>query len=160
MRIYTQPNTRVLASEWIYENVPADKTLAVEHWDDQLPIGRPVNYNIETLKLYESDSVEKWQIIESQLQKTDYIILASNRLHAPLRRLTNCDALPERSCYERTADYYNGLFSGTIGFKKAAEFSNYPTIPIFNKVINDQSADESFTVYDHPEVIIFQKIAR
>ena len=39
--IYSQPNTRVQASEWIYDHVPAGSVLTNEIWDDPLPIRRP-----------------------------------------------------------------------------------------------------------------------
>lgn len=160
IHIYTEANTRVSASNWIYSNIPADKTLAVEHWDDQLPIGGQFSYNTQILKLYDSDTPEKWAEIDAQLALTDYIVIASNRLYDPLQELIDCQSLPVFRCYPQTAEYYRKLFSGEMGFGKVAEFTNYPTIPIFDIPINDQEADESFTVYDHPKVIIFQKTAQ
>jgi len=68
-----------------------------------------------------------------------------------------CAKLPSDRCYQRTAIYYQELFSGKLGFKKVAEFTQYPTIPFLNIEIDDQKADESFTVYDHPKVMIFKK---
>jgi hypothetical protein len=157
MQVYNRPNPRIQASNWIYANVAPDKTIAVEHWDDQLPIGQPTSYPITTLKLYDPDTEEKWNEINQQLAATDYIIIASNRLYVPLQRLTDCSKLPTYRCYPRTAEYYKDLFSGNLGFQKVAEFTNHPTVPFFNIPINDQSADENFTVFDHPKVMIFKK---
>lgn len=157
MNIYTQKNTKVVASEWIHENINQGKTLAVEHWDDILPVYGGENYNYQTLALYDPDTKEKWITINNQVAESDYIIIASNRLYDPLSKLTNCNILPENRCYPLTAEYYRDLFSGKLGFKKIPEFSSYPTIPILNIKINDQSADESFTVYDHPKIMIFKK---
>ncbi len=40
--IYTRPHTRVEASEWIYDNVPAGAIVANETvWDDGIPLRRP-----------------------------------------------------------------------------------------------------------------------
>ena len=113
-----------------------------------------------TLKLYNSDTSEKWKIINQELSKTDYIIISSNRLYTPLMRLTDCKKLPVGRCYTETAQYYKKLFDGQLGFKKVAEFSVYPSLILnhLSLIIDDSSADESFTVYDHPKVMIFQKI--
>jgi hypothetical protein len=157
IHIYSQHNTRYDATTWINRNIPPGKAVAIEHWDDGLPLVGQENYIIVTLALYEPDTPEKWAIVRSQLQQTDYIIIASNRLYTPLQKLTNCAKLPPMKCYPQTTAYYQRLFSGQLGFTKVAEFTNYPTIPLLNIPINDQSADESFTVYDHPKVMIFQK---
>lgn len=160
LHIYTQPNTRVQATQWINKNVTQGKTLAIEHWDDSLPLFGQQNYKMLTLPLYDPDTSEKWQMINDQLSKTDYIIIASNRLYVPLQKLTNCQKLPVGRCYFNTSEYYSRLFNGSLGFSKVAEFSVYPQFQIPNSKfqIRDEGADESFTVYDHPKVMIFHKI--
>ncbi|MDP3988197.1 MAG: glycosyltransferase family 39 protein [Candidatus Levybacteria bacterium] len=158
MNIYQKQHTRVSASHWINKNIPAGSTITVEHWDDSLPLFGQSNYNVLTLSLYDPDSPQKWEIINNQLLKTDYIIIASNRLYVPLQKLTDCQNLPPGKCYPLTANYYKKLFNGSSGFKKVAEFSVYPGLEIGNWKfeIDDSSADESFTVYDHPKVMIFE----
>lgn len=112
INIYTKPNTRVLASQWINKNIPNGSTLAIEHWDDPLPLFGQEKYQILTLPLYEADTELKWEMINEKLTQTDYIILASNRLYTPLMKLTDCDKLPLEKCYFDTAQYYSRLFSG------------------------------------------------
>ena len=167
MSIYSHPHTRIEASEWIYENIPAGSTIAVEHWDDQLPLPLPNNnlpllhstYQFETLELYNPDTPEKWMKINEQLNRTDYIVIASNRLYVPLQKMTDCNTLPEYRCYPETADYYQRLFNEEESFHKVAEFTSFPQLGIGNwkLEIRDEGADESFTVYDHPKVMIFKK---
>lgn len=157
MHIYQTSPTRVLATNWILQSIPFGKTIALEHWDDGLPLSGQENYVIETLELYNPDSREKWSKIDEQIAKSDYIIIASNRLYTPLQKLTDCTHIPYLYCYTKTAQYYKKLFSGHLGFTKVAEFSVYPTLPFIQTPIEDSSADESFTVYDHPKVIIFKK---
>jgi len=157
MHIYTKDNTRVAASDWINQNISYGQTLAIEHWDDSLPLYGAEKYKIITLELYNPDSQFKWNMISQQLSQTDYIIIASNRLYVPLMKLIDCQKLYPHPCYTQTNEYYKKLFNGDLGFKKIAEFTSYPKIPIFNIPINDESADESFTVYDHPKVMIFEK---
>jgi len=178
--IYTRPLSRVSASKWIYQNIPENSTLANEYWDDPLPVyvkgGKANVYQSEMLALYDEDTPEKWQKINEQLNKTDYIILSSSRLYGSILNVS------ER--YPLTSRYYQSLFDGSLSFKKVAEFTSRPNIPIpfikfcFNfpgenygylaKKIQecnlpgislvDDYTDESFTVYDHPKVIIFKKI--
>lgn len=157
LSIYRRPTTRITASQWISKNIPPDSILAREHWDDGLPLFDGDRYGFVEMPLYESDqSLVKWEIVNSNLQKADYIILASNRLYVPLQKLSDCNKF--KVCYPKTAEYYKDLFSGNLGFEKVAEFNSHPSF--FNFVINDQSADESFTVYDHPRIIIFKKDAK
>ncbi|MDD2224652.1 MAG: glycosyltransferase family 39 protein [Candidatus Shapirobacteria bacterium] len=155
MNIYNVPNTRVSATEWINQNISPGNTILREHWDDGLPLGYHDDINLIDLPLYDPDNdPQKWPLIQNYLKQSDYLIIASNRLYTPLQKLINCENLPEDKCYATTANYYKDLFSGKLSYIKVAEFSNYPNISGFN--INDQSADESFTVYDHPKVIIFK----
>jgi len=157
--IYSQKHTRISATQWILKNISPGSTLAVEHWDDRLPLFGGENYNFEELQLYNlPDDDIKWTFINQQLAKADYIIIASNRLYIPLQKLANCQKY--KLCYPKTALYYKKLFNQQLGFKKVAEFAVYPKLEIgsWKLKINDQSADESFTVYDRPKVIVFKKI--
>ena len=156
--IYGQENTRIKASRWMYENIPAGSTLANEHWDDWLPIGGldgKTSYgdngtflSVE-MKNYENDTPDKLLQMVENLTQADYIVLSSNRLYDSIPRL------PMR--YPLTTRYYELLFDGELGFERVAEFTSYPTFVGIQ--IPDQSAEESFSVYDHPRVQIFKKTA-
>jgi len=155
LSIYSKPNTRVSATNWINNNIPSGSMILREHWDDGLPLGYNNQYILEELTLYDYDlDSRKWLRINQQLKQADYLIIASNRLYTPLQKLVNCQDLPPDKCYPVTAQYYQDLFSGKLGYSKVAEFTSFPSL--FGFSINDQSADESFTVYDHPKVIIFK----
>lgn len=154
LSIYTRPHSRVQASEWILKNIPPGSVLAVEHWDDVLPLWGGERYRFVQMPMYEPDnSLWKWRVIEENLKKADYLILASNRLYRPLTRLKDCSKY--KVCYPKTAKFYKNLFTGRLGFRKVAEFTSYPSL--LGLKIKDDFADESFTVYDHPKVIIFEK---
>lgn len=150
--VYGQTHTWIKASRWIYRNIPPGSTIAVEHWDDELPKplrGEPYpGYRHLVLPLYEEDTPEKFALIKETLRQADYIIIASNRLYRSIPRL------PFR--YPMTIRYYELLFSGKLGFEKVAEFTSYPRLGPW--IIPDDEADESFTVYDHPKPIIFRKV--
>lgn len=157
IQIYGSAHSRVIATNWILSTIPQGSTIATEHWDDSLPLTSGGEYNYVEIPMYEPDTKEKWNTIQARLSQADYLILSSNRLYTPLQKLTDCNKLPEGRCYTKSAEFYKNLFSGGTNFKKIADFTDYPTIPFLNIPINDQSADESFTVYDHPKVMIFKK---
>ncbi len=153
LSIYTQPNTRLQATTWLLDHVPAGSTIAREHWDDGIPLGYH-DYQYLELPLYEPDSDQKWQAINQDLASSDYLIIASHRLYLPLSKLTDCSVLPRHRCYPQTQKYYQQLFSGQLNYQLVKQFQVQPCL--FGLCLNDLSADESFTVYDHPPVFIFQ----
>mgnify|MGYP001559492474 CR=1 FL=1 len=182
MSIYSQDHSRVSASKWIYENVPVGSKISGEHWDDFIPLSLPIpgfiheKYQGIEYPLYGADSKEKWLFMNEKLKQTDYIILTSNRLYGAIM------TVPEK--YPQTYRYYRALFDGSLGFNKIAEFTSRPNIPLpFIRLcitpplayygfiaqksqecrlpgisLVDDYADETFTVYDHPKVLIFKKV--
>lgn len=159
MNIYTKKATRVAASEWVYENIPPGATLLFEEWDDPLPLNLPGKYSGvykgEPVFMYDPDTPEKWQRIDTSLKKVDYLILSSNRAYGSTMKLPQY--------FPETTKYYQSLFSGPSDFKKIAEFTSYPCFPPGKHNLlcfKDDWAEEAFTVYDHPKVMIFKKEAK
>ncbi|MCL4370395.1 MAG: DUF2298 domain-containing protein [Chloroflexi bacterium] len=153
LSIYSREHTRVEASRWIYDNVPRGAGLGSEHWDDALPLnlsdrpGRQADYRIATLPMYDPDTPDKRRALVQSLSQIDYIVLSSNRLYGSIAKV------PES--YPMASAYYTLLFQGKLGFDLVATFASYPTVGPLQAV--DDMADESFTVYDHPKVLIFKK---
>jgi hypothetical protein len=77
------------------------------------------------------------------------LILSSNRLWGSIPKV------PER--YPTTSKFYADLFAERLNFTKVAEITSYPTVPVLNIQINDDSSEEAFTVYDHPKVLIYKR---
>ncbi len=154
LNIYRQPLSRLAASRWIYQHVPPGSYLSCEYWDDCLPLPlasfSPNCYHQQILDFFAPDTAGKWQHLEQQLARVDYLILSSNRLWRPISHA------PER--YPRSSHFYRQLFAGRLNFSLCQHFSNPPGLSFAHHrlfAINDQSAEEAFTVYDHPEVFIF-----
>ncbi|MGC8779669.1 MAG: DUF2298 domain-containing protein [Anaerolineae bacterium] len=160
LAIYRRPLSRITASRWIYANIPPGKVIANEHWDDGLPLRidgkdpfgafgyRGLSSSSDgNLQMYMEDTPEKRELLYRWLNEADYIVLSSNRLWGSIPRL------PMR--YPMTTLYYKLLFAGQLGFKQVAHFTSFPTI--FGIQFNDTGAEEAFSVYDHPEVYIFEK---
>lgn len=152
--IYTQPQTRITASHWIYNNIPAGSKLLGEHWDDGLPVGfddkNQSIFSVEQLEIYQPDDSAKKDYYATKLSTGDYIIINSRRLYGTLLYL------PEK--YPLTQKYYQLLFAEKLGYKKVAEFTSYPTL--LGVPINDDYSEETFQVYEHPKVIVFQNVQR
>lgn len=157
LSIYKNENTRIAASNWINNNIPQGSTLTHEVWDDQLPLYTAGNYKTQDLGLYDQpDDSTKWDKLNSQINDSDYIIIASNRLYTPIQKLSDCSKY--KICFPKASVFYKNLFEDKLKFKKVAEFSSFPTIPFLNIAIDDTTADEAFTVYDHPRVLIYKKV--
>lgn len=143
-------------------------------WDDGLPLrmdgydGFAGIYPTElNFNMYWEDNPDKLARFTGILDQADYILISSSRQWGSLPRL------PER--FPLTTQYYRhllgcsadqviercynvaepGMFKGNLGYELEAVFTSHPTIgPI---EINDQFAEEAFTVYDHPKVFVFKK---
>jgi YYY domain-containing protein len=130
--------------------------IANEHFDDPLPFnmdGRVAfgsgPYRGLDLALYNEDTPDKLEEVLDVLDEADYISMSSGRLWQSIPRL------PMR--YPVTTRYYQLLFAEELGFEKAAEFHAYPRL--FGIEFDDTWAEEQFTVYDHPKVLIYRKTA-
>lgn len=152
--IYLVPHTRVNASRWIYQHVPQNATILGEYWDDglPLPLADPAvkNYHLEQITIFDEDSPAKWEKLNQQLAKGDYYILSSNRGWGSI------PTIPSRFPY--TTKFYSNLFSGKTSYKLIKIF--YPSYYFcYHRKcprILSNILDESFTVYDHPSVYIFE----
>ncbi|NTU73050.1 phospholipid carrier-dependent glycosyltransferase [Candidatus Roizmanbacteria bacterium] len=159
--IYARSHTRIDATTWILNTIPTGSRIAFEHWDDMLPLWNSDQYQMIELPLYDlPDNSIKWEVMKEKLNSSNYIIIASNRLITPLQKLADCEKFEK--CYHNTAQYYRDLLAGRLGYVKVAEFSSNPELPFLRQFIgsspsfSDQWADESFTVYDHPKIMIFK----
>ncbi len=172
--IYGATHPAVSAGEWIQSNAPRDSLILREHWDEGVPGLH--GYNFEELQLYNPDSQAKLSTMSDSLASADYLLLYSNRLYGTIPRL------PER--YPVSREYYKLLFSGELGYTLEKRFASYPNLfgigfvdntfgrpdlPIpagledsapYPVSVDFGFADESFSVYDHPKLLIFRNVSR
>ena len=151
MRIYTRPHIVVTASEWFYQNVPARTKVASQHWDEGFPFPlpgdrNPDRYQVMNLGYYEPDTPEKISEICRNLAASEYAVFQTKRIYGSVTRA------PEK--FPLTTRYFYRLFAGDLGFTLTNEFASRPAL--FGVEIPDELADESFSVYDHPKVLIFR----
>ncbi len=161
--IFDAAHPRVAASEWLYKNAPNGAVVTGEIWDDTIPYALPGRdagkYPTANTYPYDTDSIEKvntlifgrsGQDATVGLNGAQYVTITSNRVRDSVKRL-------ERE-YPATIRYYGLLDSGELGFDLVAHFTLRPSF--LGLSIDDSSAEESFTVYDHPEVRIYKKSDR
>ncbi len=152
--IYTRPHTVRTASEWFYRNVPAGAKVLSQDWDEGFPFPlpgfSPNRYHIVAFSYYEPDSSAKIQRLARELASADYIVFQTKRLYGAVTRA------PEK--FPHTTNYFYQLFAGDLGYTLIEEFASRPSL--FGWQAPDELADESFTVYDHPKVLVFQNTGR
>ncbi len=164
--------------------IAESSTLSNEHWDDPIPLGLDGKdafgiYHGGEFDNYDPDDSEKPTKLVSWLDQTDYVLMTSDRLYGSIPR--------QPIKYPLTTEYYRLMMTGQLGFKLVAEFTSYPTLGPFTfpdqettqamdlwpdptrcpqsglvtcqNLINVPMppAEEAFSVYDHPRVLIFQK---
>ena len=121
---------------------------------DDLPVGVDGHGSgdFENLKwaLQEPDSPNKIEELSRSLSYTDYVIMADKRAYGTYQRL------PQR--YPINFYYYSNMIKNAdvFGYKMVLNKVVYPSL--FGIDIKDDKADESYQLYDHPRVYIFQNI--
>lgn len=157
MSIYFKPHTRVTASLWMYKVLPDGSMLALEHWDDPLPLliehanGDDKNIDGKQMPVFYPDDEKKWKEMQEIMDKADYYVLTSNRAWGSI------PTVPDK--YPQMAKFYDDLFAGKTQWVKMTEFTSYPSLEYLGIPVslNDDWAEEAFSVYDHPKVIVFRK---
>ncbi len=172
--VYTQPHPWIAASQWVYANVPAGATIAVEDWDHALPVplseGDAGRYSSLTAPVYGEETASKVGAKAAQLaeiaRNVDVIVLASHRGYGALARQ------PER--YAATLAWYAEL----LHERRVIPFGRCPHIgpvaltddPLADAGLTSPLSlaercgtpyalrlprlDESFRVYDAPPVLL------
>lgn len=157
--------------------INGSKALKETDWDDGLPLYM-YGYNPYdsyegvyasdlNLQIYWDDDESKLMRMLEGLYQADYFIITSSRQWGsvtqiperyPLttyfyRNLIGCQADDVQWCYRVAIPE---KFESSLGFDLQQIFQINPAI-FFGWQFNSQFAEEAFTVYDHPKVLIFEK---
>jgi len=181
MNVFTSPDVRLEASKWLVRNVPEGSRILVEPSQNVVPMGeyrRHVDFggsyvpfpkpsrdnpdgNVDYRDYYEIHNLDTYRYLYnpgvSDQARTDYI---NRRL--PLADwivmddtfLQFYEHLPETT-HGVTKQYYRDLFGEKLGFKQIMTFKVYPKL--FGIEINDDAAELSFRLFDHPRIFIFHR---
>jgi hypothetical protein len=90
---------------------------------------------------------EKRAYIERRLARVDYILMDDTFLE-----LYEHLAAPE---YAIVRQYYDDLFGGRLGFRLVRHWKTTPSL--FGMPIDDERAEFTFTLFDHPEIFLFER---
>jgi hypothetical protein len=175
MNVYAAPDARLEASRYIERRIPAGAAVLVEPSHNIPPTGnylanpsffpdyvlwgqhsmRDDRYRLFALDtyryLYDSrpSDEEKRGYIAHRLSLVDYIVMDDTFLQF-------YEHLPA-SEHGVVKQYYEDLFAGQLGFELMRTFKTYPSLAGIR--INDDGAELSFRLFDHPRVFIFRRTA-
>lgn len=181
MNVFRQPDSRLEASKWLLENVPRDARILVEPSQNTPPVGgyltspnfnndyvlwggtirreaereRKDYYHLFTFDAYRYlyadryDDAEKRRYIDSRLGQADWIVMDDTYT-------TFYEHLPA-SENAVVKQHYRDLIGGKLGFAVVKTFKTYPRL--FGVDINDDSAEMTFKLFDHPRVYILRRFS-
>jgi hypothetical protein len=162
VEMHWSEHSRVSASRWLWLNTKPGTAIAFEsEWDERLPLpidlgdgeGRRKpdhagHFRFENLQLELPDTADKAAHMVATLDKSDLVVISSGRFRDHMPRL------PAR--FPLTTAYYTALSEGDLCFK--AVLALKPGYRVLGFTLDDSSAQEPWTVYDHPTVEIFRKL--
>jgi len=160
--LHDATNSRIAASQWLWQNLPAGSVIANESpWDDGLPTAirfnargdllypdRDGHFSSVQLGLEVPDSAEKAHAIATRLGAADVLVISSERLRKPILALS--------SRFPMTSAYYRMLADGELCYELVYE--NKPGYTVLGQRFDDGGAQEPWSVYDHPQVEIYRKL--
>lgn len=157
--IYRTDHIYVQASKWIFDNVEEGAVILGVHWEDKLPLTLPgfdavqiykVEYPRWELPLFEPESPEKMDNLLKMLTEGDYLVFPTQRTARGL--MAAKELLPD------SARLLQLLYAEKLGYELVASLKVYPRFG--NCWFNDDLADESLVVYDHPKVMVFRNVEK
>lgn len=173
INVYRSEDVRLQAARFISQRIDPGAHILVEPSHNVPPMGsyferpqfymdyvgwgpdtkRDDTYVLHTLDVYEylyDVSVppdEKRRYIRDRLALADYIVL-DDTFHEFYEHLHG----PEHASVR---EYYRDLFAGRLDFRLMRAFHVRPSILGFE--IHDETAEMTFTLFDHPDVFVFMR---
>jgi hypothetical protein len=92
---------------------------------------------------------QKQEYIRQRLELADYVLMDDTFMEF-------YDHLPEAD-HHAVKQYYRDLFGGRLGFRLVREFNRRPSL--FGWEVNDDASELTFTLFDHPEIYLFERVA-
>lgn len=149
LKVYLLPDVRWQASEWLNEHLPPGKVILVEGGNVvDLPLFNQKDFRVVVFDFYRLEEEGEEERLNLILNQADYFLSPSRRIFA--------NHLPLVEDYPKTSSFYRRLFSGELGFVPLKEFKVFSSWE--EKLVgSDLTAEETWTVFDHPTIRLFVK---
>lgn len=173
LHVFAAPDSRLAAANYMIHHVPAGARVLVEPSQNMVPFGsylehpdfnryylmqgpeaaRDDYYHLVSLDTYvflydrHRSPEAKRAYIGSRLGQADYIVMDDTYLQF-------YQHLPPAQ-HAAVKQYYDDLLAGRLGFELMKTFKVYPSL--FGVSINDDGAELTFRLFDHPRVYIFRR---
>jgi len=171
MNVFIKPDVRLQVSAYLQRHVQKDARILIEPTHNTPPTGRyltepafdadymiwgPQGERHDYYRMYTLDTYrylyggrptheEKRAYIAQRLELADYILMDDTYLQF-------YEPLPEAE-HGAVKEYYRKLFAGELGFQLQRTFKVYPSL--FGVDINDDEAELTFRLFDHPRIYLF-----
>jgi hypothetical protein len=180
MNVFRSPDSRLEAAKFIANTIPPNAKILVEPSHNIPPMGSyytgnvdfngdyvmwgnaPSNsdrhdyYELHSLDTYRTlydrgrlSDQDREQYIRARLALADWIVMDDTFLQF-------YQHLPDAQ-HHVVKQYYQDLFAGRLGFHLVRSFKTYPSL--FGWQINDDPAELTFRLFDHPRVFVFARNA-
>lgn len=145
--VYLNPDPRIAAWDWLSPQLHDGERVVIEPVD----VGSAYWYSakattMDVLPLIEPSGDTKAPRIADILAGGNWMIIASRRHHAVLTRM--------QQRFPEMCGYYDALWSGRLGYEVQGRFTRRPPLPAI--LAPEIWADETFTVFDSPEVYVLR----
>jgi len=159
--IFLRGDVRINASAWVNNNLPTGSVILTET-GNTLEVPLTGNYIKIPFDFYhlEENPLLRTQLVD-HLVKSNYFIIQSRRIYM------NHERFPDR--FPTVTNFYSALFSGRLGFVEIIRFNSFPKLeieewPVLLNLgvegkleIDDEQSEETWSVFDHPVIRIYQK---
>ena len=149
--IYLHSDVRLVATAWLNQNLPANSVILTES-GNMLEVPLEGNLKKTAFDFYHLEENKELQAqLPKLLAQAEYFIIQSRRI------FSNHQRLPAQ--FPKTANFYNLLFTGELGFEKIKGFNSFPKLELgaWSLELNDEVGEETWSVFDHPVIRIYKK---
>jgi 4-amino-4-deoxy-L-arabinose transferase-like glycosyltransferase len=174
LNIYRQEDVRIQASKWIHQHIPPESTILVDSssatpllgsmfFQPQLYDSYYSGFGLRSLykkdyfrikvlllltEIHHSSRSRQWweRYLKGRLQNVDYIIMSDEYYEQYSHRSSD---------YPTLNQFYQDLFTGNLGFQQIKTYKTHPSL--FGYALNDDRAELTFRLFDHPKIMIFKR---